>query len=240
MKRQRIRVQETIATVTVSEEFVPEIVPLIKESREMIIAYILQDPAFESSFSPIEVSKNAPDIIRRMAHASAIAGVGPMAAVAGAIAQYVVEGLISSGAEHVIFDNGGDIAMYLKKPVVAGIYAGPDSVTELGLRITDLGRIIGLCTSSGTVGHSFSYGKADAAIVYSSDVALADAVATRLGNLIVSRDPDLLTPSMRSAMLKGIDGVMSIVGDAVGTCGMLPEFVKANVYYDLISKSWED
>ncbi len=240
MKRQRVRVQETIATVTVSQEFVPDVVPLIRESREMILGYLEENPEFESSLTPIEVSAKTPDIIRRMAHASTVAGVGPMAAVAGGIAQYVVEGLVSSGAKHVVFDNGGDIAMYLQQPLIVGIYAGPESISGLGLRITDLGQLIGLCTSSGTVGHSFSYGVADAAIVYSSDATLADAVATRLGNLIVSRDPDILMPAMRSVMFNHIDGVMSIVGDAIGTCGRLPEIVRANVDYELISKAWED
>ncbi|MFW9979320.1 MAG: UPF0280 family protein [Candidatus Thorarchaeota archaeon] len=239
MKRQSIRVDETIATITAEEHLIPPALKLVQESRELILSYINEDPEFESSLSPVDVSKNAPVLIRRMAEASAIANVGPMASVAGAIAQFVVEGLVADGADHVIFDNGGDIAMYLSQPVIAGIYAGPTAIDGLGLRISSLGTLLGLCTSSGTVGHSFSYGVADAAIVYSPDVALADAVATRLGNQITVRDPEILTSSMRAVMFDGIEGVMTILGDAIGTCGHLPEVVKANVDYDLISKAWE-
>lgn len=237
MIRERIHVNETIATVITAEEFLPSVSSLVVDAREEILGFIDEDPEFETSFAPVDVPWDSPEIVRRMAEAAKVADVGPMAAVAGAIAQYVVEGVVALGADHIVFDNGGDIAMFLAHPIVAGIYAGPKAISGLGLRIISLRKVIGLCTSSGTVGHSFSFGLADAAIVYSSNVALADAVATRLGNLIAIRDPDSLIAPMRASMLNGIDGVMTIVDDAIGTCGQIPEVVNALVDCDLISKA---
>lgn len=239
MKRQSIRINETIATIIAEDEFIPLASQYVREVREQIIDYIETEPEFERSLVPISVSNNAPKIIREMADAGRTVGVGPMAAVAGCIAQYVVRRLISDGANHVIFDNGGDIAMYLRHPIVAGIYTGPGGVDGLGLRIMRTGTLLGLCTSSGVVGHSLSFGSSDAAICLSPDVALADATATALGNSVVSKDSDLIVNSMRRYMVNEVEGLMVIIGDTIGTCGRLPEVVKANVDYHLISKGLE-
>jgi len=239
LKRHSIRIKETIATIIAEDEFIPLTSQYVREAREQIIDYIETEPEFERSLVPLSVSNNAPAVIREMANAGRAVGVGPMAAVAGCIAQYVVQHLVSDGANHVVFDNGGDIAMYLQHPIVAGIYTGPGGVDGLGLRIVRTDTLLGLCTSSGVVGHSLSFGCSDAAICLSSDVALADATATALGNSVISRDSDLIVNSMRRYMVNDVEGLMVIIGDAIGTCGKLPEVVKANVDYHLISKGLE-
>lgn len=236
MKRHPIRIDETIATVIVADEFVSPALEAVKDARVQLVDYILEHPEFESSLNPVSVSKKAPLLVRKMSEAGKTAGVGPMASVAGAIAEFVVIELVDAGANHVVFDNGGDIAMYLQRPIIAGIYAGPNSVDGLGLRISRTNEIVGLCTSSGTVGHSLSFGCSDAAITISQNVSLADAVATALGNSVNTRDSDEIALAMRKAMHQNIDGVMVIIGDAIGTCGRLPEIVHAVVDYNLISK----
>jgi ApbE superfamily uncharacterized protein (UPF0280 family) len=239
VKRHAIRIDETIATLIADEEFILPAKESVREVRQEILDYIEIDPEFESSLQPLEVSNKAPLLVQEMADAGTKAGVGPMAAVAGCIAKHVVEHLVESGAGHVVFDNGGDIAMYLQHPIIAGIYAGSSVVQGLGLQIIRTNEILGVCTSSGTVGHSLSFGCSDAALVISKDVSLADAMATALGNSITSRAPDGLSQAMRESMVPGVEGVLVIIGDAIGTCGQLPEIVRANVQYNLIAKGWE-
>jgi len=174
-----------------------------------------------------------------MANASEKAGVGPMAAVAGAIAQYATEYAVCAGAEHVVFENGGDIAMYLERPIVVGIYTGSRDSCGFAFRINQTGTMLGLCTSSATVGHSLSYGMTDASIVYSKDCALADASATALGNAITKDNQSIIETSLNGVMVPDVLGAMVIIKETIGTRGHLPEIVRARIEYSLISKGWE-
>ena len=240
MNRYTLKVDETIATLVVDGDYQALARQFVIEARNEILEYIEGNPEFETSFDPVFVSKSAGPIIQRMSNASQMTGVGPMASVAGSIAQYVVEELVHVGVRHAILDNGGDIALYLQEPSVIGIYRGPSGVQNLGFRITSTDQLLGLCTSSGTVGHSFSYGVSDAAIVYSHDVTLADAAATALGNRISSEESSLIECALNEMIHENINGLMVIIGNLVGTCGELPEIIKANVDYTLISKGWRD
>jgi len=208
----------------------------VLKAREYIQRYISHNPEFATSHYPVEVESRAPDIIQGMATAGHRVIVGPMASVAGAIAEYVVERIVAEGASHIIFDNGGDIAMYLEHPIIVGIYAGTHGPNNLGFKITQTKTKLGLCTSSATVGHSLSYGATDASIIYSEDVTLADAAATALGNAVSRKDPQLIESSLRRIMVDGIKGAMVIIDDTIGACGQLPQIVHANVDFQLISK----
>ncbi|TFG32835.1 UPF0280 family protein [Candidatus Thorarchaeota archaeon] len=236
MKRHHLQIGETIATVIVDDRYVPLAEVVVRETRKQIETYITQHPSFGTSHEPVEVERDAPTIIQRMATAGQQVGVGPMASVAGAIAEYVVEWLVAAGAPHVIFDNGGDIAMYLEHPIIAGIYTGSRGPNGFGLKITQTKTMLGLCTSSATVGHSLSYGKTDASIIYSEDVTLADAAATALGNWVSEKDTRLIELSLNKIMIDGIKGAMVTIEDTIGVCGHLPELVRANIDFDLISK----
>lgn len=236
MERYPIRIGETIGTIIIEPQYLPITEEAVREVRREIMAYIDRDPIFKISHMPMAVHENAPDVVQHMAEMAQKAGVGPMAAVAGAIAQYVTEELIDVGADHVVFDNGGDIAMYLAQPAVVGLYTGLRGLNRLGFRVTQLDTVLGLCTSSGTVGHSFSYGNTDASMVFSDDVALADASATALGNMVTREDSGVVEDSLRTIMNYGIRGAMVVIGDVIGTCGELPELVLAHVDHELISR----
>ncbi|MBY8996251.1 MAG: UPF0280 family protein [Candidatus Thorarchaeota archaeon] len=236
MNRYSLKVEETIATLVVDGDHYALAELLVNEARNEILEYIDGHPEFETSFTPLSVSSKAGPVVQRMSSSSHKIGVGPMASVAGCIAQYVVEELVNIGVRHVIFENGGDIAMFLEQPSVVGIYSGYSSSLGLGLRITTTDQVLGICTSSGTIGHSMSFGFSDASIVISNDVALADAAATALGNQILSENQEHVATVMREMMSEDIEGLMVVIGDLVGTCGNLPEIVKANVDYALISK----
>jgi len=186
--------------------------------RREITEYIKKHPIFLTSLVPVESEHNAPDIIQAMCLAARLAGVGPMAAVAGAVSKYVGRHLLKF-TDEVIVENGGDIYIKSKRERRTLIYAGDSPFSnKLALLIPGNDREFGICTSSGTVGHSLSFGCADAAVVVSKDAVLADAVATATGNIVKSRD-DIKAGIEFAMSIKGIEGVVLIIGNKMGAQG---------------------
>jgi len=147
-------------------------------------------------------------------------GVGPMAAVAGAIAEMVGRELLNFSSE-VIVENGGDIFLCHKKMRHIGIYAGDSPLSgKLALEIEPEDTPLGVCTSSGTVGHSLSFGKADAAIVLSPSAALADAAATAVGNMVKTAE-DMPRAIEFVREVEGLTGIAIIVGDKMAVWGKI-------------------
>lgn len=126
--------------------------------------------------------------------------------------------------------------MYINHPVIVGIYAGDIKITNIGLKFQSLQNIIGICTSSATIGPSLSFGRADAATVISKDVILADAAATALGNSIKEKSKASIEKALTSIGNDKIEGMIAIVGDTMGIWGKLPEIVKVKVDYEFITK----
>jgi len=188
--------------------------------RADLESYLRQDPGFASALRPYDPQPDAPEIAREMADAARLCGVGPMAAVAGAVAQYVGRALLPE-TKQVIVENGGDLFIHSAEPRTAAIYAGSSPLSgKLGLRVSLVGQDLGLCTSSGTVGPSLSFGKADAAIVLARSGALADAAASALGNRVQTADD--VQPALE--YLRTITGVLGgavIVGEHLGAWGDL-------------------
>ncbi len=186
--------------------------------RKQIEVYAGTFPNFLTSLDPISTSSDAPEIIRRMAEVSRKAGVGPMAAVAGAISEMTGYELLKYSDE-VIVENGGDIFLSSKSVRKIGIYAGKSPLSDkLAIEIEPFKSPIGICTSSGTVGHSLSFGKADAAMIVSKDTFLADAAATAVGNKVKSA-ADIDGALQFAASIEGVDGALIIVGDKLGVWG---------------------
>ncbi|MCD1294555.1 UPF0280 family protein [Methanocella sp. CWC-04] len=234
-KTAKYQIKETIVTVIAAEKYHDVCMASIRRSRAELEQYILKDPYFKVTFDPYHCDAGAPEVVKRMADASRIAGVGPMAAVAGTIAWIAVEDMVKAGASFALVDNGGDIAVINDEPVLAGIYAGESPIKGLALEIPGRDTILGICTSAGTVGPSISLGNSDAAMVISENVSLADASATALGNRIVD------STSLESAFdfLKGmpeIQGALGIIGDKMATYGRLPKIVRARVDYEKITR----
>jgi len=176
---------------------------LVLKYRDMLQRYIEQHPSFLISLEPFSTTEDAPHIVRAMSEAAGRVGIGPMASVAGAIAELIGNELLAFSPE-VIVENGGDIFLKSLGKRIIGIYAGKSPFTgKIGLEINGRDTPLGICTSSGTVGHSLSSGKADAVIVLSKSTPLADAAATAIGNLIIQ--PDDISKGIDFA--KGIDGL---------------------------------
>lgn len=186
--------------------------------RTTLKRYIEQHPSFLTSLEPLRVTGNAPRIVKQMAESAEKAGVGPMASVAGAIAEFVGNELLAFSPE-IIVENGGDIYLKSQRKRKVGIYAGKSPLTgKIALEIDGEDTPLGICTSSGMVGHSLSYGKADAVIVLSQSTTLADAAATAIGNLIVQSD-DLPNGIEFAKGIDGLRGVIIIKDDKVGLWG---------------------
>ena len=183
----------------------------IRYYRWQIEKYISRDPRFLASLKPVAVELNAAPIVKRMSRAAGAANVGPMAAVAGAIAEYLGRDLLKQGCLEVIIENGGDIFLKLKKTRKIGLYTGREKLGQnLALTIRPEQTPLGICTSSGTIGHSLSFGRAEAAVVLSRNASLADAVATAVGNRVKTKND--LEPAVEFARsIKGVSGVVIIL-----------------------------
>ncbi len=210
-------VKETDLYIRASSDLKRKAHRLVVKYREQLENYIERHPKFLSSLEPLSVS-GAPRLVTEMAEAAEKTGVGPMAAVAGTIAEFVGKGLLESSPE-VIVENGGDIFLKSASDRTIGIYAGESPLTgRVALEVKGKDTPLGICTSSGTVGHSLSLGQADAVIVLSKSTALADAAATAIGNMIKSAD-DIPRGIERAIGIKGLNGVIIIKDDKIGLWG---------------------
>ena len=188
--------------------------------RGEIEAYIARDPQFQKSYSPVHVRHDATAIIRQMAEAAKKVKVGPMAAVAGAVAEFVGREL-RSFTDEIIVENGGDIFLKINQPRKVGIFAGASPFSEkIALELEPRAKSFSVCTSSGTVGPSFSFGKADAVVVIAESALLADAAATAIGN-VVKEVADIEQGLAVAKKIKGLDGVLIIKDDQLGALGKL-------------------
>lgn len=186
--------------------------------REELDSYIKRHHEFAESFKPVKPKKDAPKIVLDMCAAAYAAKVGPMAAVAGAFAAYTGYALLKKTRQCII-ENGGDIYIKTDKPKTVAIYAGKSPLSmKIGLTADSGAAPLSICTSAGTVGHSVSFGNADAAAVVSFDACLADACATRLGNEIKT-SADIKRALETIIRIKGVIGAVAIVGGDCGAAG---------------------
>lgn len=179
----RVHVEETDLHIFADSDVSATAREQVLRLRLQLETYIYKNPSFVSSLVPMAMDLLAPPLVREMLQAGRDAGVGPMAAVAGAIAQYVGNALLHAGMREVIVENGGDIFLSQVEDSTVAIFAGQSPLSyNVGIRLSREKMPCGICTSSGTVGHSLSFGDADSVTVVADSAILADAVATRLGN----------------------------------------------------------
>ena len=191
---------------------------MVLKYRNQLERYIERNPDFLTSLEPLPTPRQAPHIVKQMTEAARQAGVGPMASVAGAIAEYVGRELLDFSPE-IIVENGGDIYMKSLSGRTVGIFAGKSPLSgKIGLEIEAKDTPLGICTSSGTVGHSLSFGRADAVIALAPSATLADAAATAIANR-VSQPDDIAGAIKFSQSIGGLKGVVIIKDDNIGAWG---------------------
>lgn len=210
-----------------SEEAILTAVEAAKKARFEVERYTMRYPEFRYSLEPVEIRDlRKPRVVSLMLRAAEIAGVGPFAAVAGAIAQVASEAASEVGG--AIVENGGDISASGKFDFSVGIFAGDSPLSgALGFRITGSDLPVGICTSSGTVGHSLSFGLADAVVVVADEASVADAAATSIANEVRRED---IEQSIKDGLEKAdeideIRGCLIIRGRMAGMKGRLPKLV---------------
>lgn len=216
--RFEVIVKETDLLISALRDLSYEARDSILKYRHQIESYIEINPRFKTSLIPLEEEIGLPEIIKKMVRASRIAGVGPMAAVAGAIAESVYDDLHHLSNE-LIIENGGDIYLCSSKERIVGIYAGQSPLSlKIGIIIPPEDTPLGICTSSTTVGHSLSFGNADAISIISKSASFSDAVATYIGNL-VKRKEDIKSALEIGKNIEGVLGIIIIFGEDIGVWG---------------------
>ncbi len=264
MNREFVTFTHREATIRVSTRWRKTVEDSVRRNRFLLEAYIARVPHFLHSLVPIPIGPDPPEVAVRMHRASLVVGVGPMAAVAGAVAQMAAEAVLAAAGStqqaaepeatdanqapaskdelprtEVIVENGGDIFLTLKDPAVIGLWAGGSSLSgRIALRIRPEDTPLGVCSSSGTMGHSLSLGSCDLATVFSRDAALADAAATLAANMVKS-ESDIEAAVNEILPIPGILGLVVIKGQRIGMGGWTPELIR-NRDADLTSKVTRD
>lgn len=209
-----------IDTASFNEEMKTLAAAKTEELRKKLDNYIETEPFFKKSLKPFSPVETAPEEAKDMAIATEIAGVGPMAAVAGLFAREVGEAILQNfSVEEMVIENGGDIFAVIKNELVLSVFAGESPLSErIGLVIPAETGKIGICTSAGTVGPSMSFGKADAVVVICKDAVLADAFATGFGNKVKSPN-DVEKVINQSEKFPEILSMLIVCEDKIGIKG---------------------
>jgi ApbE superfamily uncharacterized protein (UPF0280 family) len=225
--RTRFEVGETAVTIASDERFHGAAREAIVRTRRAIQEQVRADRFFLTTMEPYEEAGCVNAVARRMCGASKAAGVGPMATVAGTVAQAALEAMVDDGCTHGWVDNGGDIAIVLEAPALVEVFADPEEEESLAIELGPTDGIIGVCSSSGRLGHSVSLGNADIALAIASSAVLADAIATGIGNRAVdSASLDGCFDEFRG--VDGFIGGLVVLDGAASVFGRLPRLVRTD------------
>jgi len=198
----------------------------IKKNRALLEEYISCNPVFFHSLNPVE-AKNGPRIVKEMSEAAKVADVGPMAAVAGVLADLAVEDMIRAGARVAVVENGGEASAASNIPIDIMLAAGNNVLSKrFGFRLENFP--VGVATSSGKFSHAVSFGDADAVTIFAENAGLADAASTAAANIVIGDDEDVaVSQGIEKAMsIKGVKGALIVYGGMVGRGGKLPKLIK--------------
>lgn len=207
---------------------------LIKEAmdeliiqRKILEEYMRKDPYFKLALEPYTIDEKAPEIVKCMAEGAEVADVGPMAAVAGTIAEFICKKLVKKEARIAIVENGGDIFAHTEVAITVGLFSGSNLANKLAFELKKENTPLAICSSSSFLGHSLSFGKCDLATVFSKKGCIADAVATAACNKVTD-EKDIKEVLEWAGNLKGVDGVIIFKNNKFGLIGDVPRLVKSN------------
>jgi ApbE superfamily uncharacterized protein (UPF0280 family) len=225
--KETFTIKETQCTIISDKQHaIQAAIKSIKQNRQELETYMLANPKFLYSLNPIPPPE-MPLVAQMMAVAAKKAGVGPMAAVAGAIADLAVSDMKDAGCEVAVVEDGGEISADSSETVDVAVAAGDEPLSKrFGFRLTEFP--VGVATSSGRFSHALSFGDAEAATVFCKDAVLADAAATAVGNLVKGEDVHAAIKAgiNRGFSIKGVEGVLIIYQGKVGMAGKIPDIIK--------------
>ncbi|MCX7958307.1 MAG: UPF0280 family protein [Deltaproteobacteria bacterium] len=220
--RFEVKIKESDLLIFAPDDFSDETRAYLKDIRRELEDYIRTEPVFLHSLLPVPIKKDMPPLALLMAVSSSQVSVGPMASVAGAIAELTgrfILNKLDDSLKEVIVENGGDIFMFTKKERNVLIFAGESPLSEkLAIKINRVNQPLGICTSSATVGPSKSFGITDACVVVSGSAAFSDAAATAFGNM-VKRPEDMKKVAEIAIKNPSVYGILIIVGDKIAVAG---------------------
>jgi ApbE superfamily uncharacterized protein (UPF0280 family) len=227
--RRAFRLKESNCTIIADrEENIEKAIAAIEHHRSQLEKYVQENPEFLYSLEPVPVGKG-PKVARLMAEASSKADVGPMAAVAGVLADLAVEEMVSAGSKVAVVENGGEVSATSNQPVDIALAAGDAPLSrEIGFRLKEFP--VGVATSSGLYSHALSFGEAEAVTVFAVDAGVADAAATAVANGIKGDDVrEVIREGLdRALTIEGVKGVFILYRGTVGKAGQVPELIKVN------------
>jgi ApbE superfamily uncharacterized protein (UPF0280 family) len=200
----------------------------IKGHRAELEEYIQRDPVFQLALDPIDVV-DGPEVTMLMAEASRRAGVGPMASVAGVLADLAVREMLGAGARVAVVENGGEACFHSDRPMDIAIQAGETPLSRrVGFRLEEFP--VGVATSSGLFSHALSFGEAEAATVFAENAGIADAVATSVANVVKGDDEKAVVEEAvdLGLSIEGVRGVFIIYRGHVGLGGEVPTIISVN------------
>jgi ApbE superfamily uncharacterized protein (UPF0280 family) len=225
--KKTFQLKETNCTIISNSEYPINIaISSLKHNRRLLEMYIREHPEFLYSLTPVHV-ENGPKIVKLMAEYAERVNVGPMAAVAGVLADLAVEEMLKVGSKVAIVENGGEISAVSNQPIDIALLAGDHPLSNnFGFRLEEFP--IGVATSSGMFSHALSFGEAEAVTIFAVNAGLADAVATAIGNLIKGDNHrDVVKLGVEKAMrIEGVKGALIIYRNFVGIGGRIPQLIK--------------
>ena len=229
LHRLKYQLRESRCTIiTDSPEALNAAVSGIKGHRAELEEYIQRDPVFQLALDPIDVV-DGPEVAMLMAEASRRAGVGPMAAVAGVLADLAVREMLGAGARVAVVENGGEACFHSDRPMDIAIQAGETPLSRrVGFRLEEFP--VGVATSSGLFSHALSFGEAEAATIFAENAGIADAVATSVANVVKGDDEKVVVEEAvdLGLSIEGVRGVFIIYRGHVGLGGEVPTIISVN------------
>ena len=222
-------VGQTALSIVCDESYLSTVKNAVHSARSIIEGKIAEDPFFGTTFEPYPVCKDDHSLIKHMCQASILSDVGPMAGVAGAVASFAVDMAVESGCDHIIIENGGDICMHTSQTSVIGIFSGDERFRDVAFEIPPTGRMIGICSSSGRIGPSVSFGNSGICTVFSDDTILADCCATAFGNMIREGTSEEMTQASENIIsVDGVTGCVCVSNGLITMCGNIPEMIRVS------------
>src|SRR5512136_558625 len=218
-KREFVLKESNCTILTDKEQAIETAIESLKLHRGQLENYIKTNPKFLHSLKPVQIPPE-PLIARLMAQAAEKAHVGPMAAVAGVLADLAVQDMVSRGCEVAVVENGGEISAISNEPVDIAFAAGEEPLSRrFGFRLTDFPA--GVATSSGRFSHALSFGDAEAVTIFCAEAGLADAAATAVGNVVKGEDHESAIQNgiKKAKSIRGVEGVLILYKGFTGTSG---------------------
>jgi hypothetical protein len=231
IKERRTFKESNVLFQSESVEAIEAAIASIRVNRSELEKYLLSHPKFLHSLRPVSIEATVPRVVRIMVESTRLLNIGPMAAVAGALADLAVESMLEVNAEVAIVENGGEVSAHSERVFTIGLYAGRTKLAgTTGFQIKPSECPIGVGTSSATVSHAFSFGEADAATVFADTATLADAGATAVCNMVKGKDVEAsVQRGLRYVeTIDFIRGVLIVRGDCIGVVGSVPKLIRVD------------